>query len=57
MGTYYPRADRRLSCWLLQQGYALGTINVKLSTVKQYAGLAFQAGAIDPTQHALIAMN
>ena len=40
--------------WLLQQGYALGTINVKLSTVKQYAGLAFQAGAIDPTQHALI---
>ena len=40
--------------WLLQQGYAIGTINVKLSTVKQYAGLAFQAGALDPTQHALI---
>ena len=40
--------------WQLAQGYAVGTINVKLSTVKQYAKLAFQAGVIDPTQHALI---
>ena len=35
--------------WQLAQGYAVGTINVKLSTVKQYAKLAFQAGVIDPS--------
>ena len=28
--------------WLLQNGYAVGTVNLKLSTVKQYAKLAFQ---------------
>ena len=40
--------------WLLQAGYAVGTVNLKLSTVKQYARLAFQAGTLDATQHALI---
>ncbi len=40
--------------WQLQQGYAIGTVNVRLSTVKQYAKLAFQAGALPSDQHALI---
>jgi integrase len=40
--------------WQLQQGYAVNSINVRLSTVKRYAALAFQAGAIDTAEHALI---
>ena len=40
--------------WLLQNAYAVGTVNLKLSTVKQYAKLALQAGTLDATQHALI---
>lgn len=33
--------------WQLAEGYAIGSINVRLSTVKTYAKLAMQAGAID----------
>lgn len=40
--------------WQLQQGYAVASVNVRLSTVKTYAKLAFQAGAIDATEYALI---
>jgi len=40
--------------WMLTEGYALGTVNRHLSTVKVYCRLAAQAGAIDPTQAALI---
>jgi integrase len=40
--------------WQLQQGYAVASINVRLSTVKKYAALAFQAGVIDAHEHALI---
>lgn len=40
--------------WQLQAGYAVGSINVRLSTVKQYAKLAFQAGVLSAEQHALI---
>lgn len=40
--------------WQLQQGYAIASINVRLSTVKQYAKLAFQAGTLSADQHALI---
>lgn len=40
--------------WMLGQGYAVSSVNVRLSTVKTYAKLAFQAGAIDATEHALI---
>lgn len=32
--------------WQLQQGYAIGSINVRLSSVKVYARLACQAGAL-----------
>ncbi|MEO8393944.1 MAG: hypothetical protein ABI700_13215, partial [Chloroflexota bacterium] len=40
--------------WQLQNGYAIASINVRLSTVKQYAKLAFQAGALGAEPHALI---
>jgi integrase len=40
--------------WELQEGYAIGTINVRLATIKRYAQLAMQAGALSPTEYALI---
>jgi integrase len=40
--------------WQLQQGYALGSINVQLSTVRKYTKLAFQAGVISAEQVAMI---
>jgi hypothetical protein len=40
--------------WQLQEGYAIGSINVRLSTVKKYGQLATQAGAVSPTEYALI---
>lgn len=40
--------------WMLLKGYAVGTVNVRLSTVKTYAKLAARAGALDPRELALI---
>lgn len=40
--------------WLLQAGYSVATVNVRLSTVKVYAELAAKAGAIDADALALI---
>lgn len=40
--------------WQLQAGYAVGSVNVRLSTVKAYAALAARAGALDPNTYALI---
>jgi integrase len=40
--------------WQFQQGYAIGTINRRLSTVKRYAELASLSGAITPNEAALI---
>lgn len=40
--------------WQLQRGYAVGSVNVRLSTVKQYAKLAYKAGAIADDQYSLI---
>lgn len=40
--------------WQLSEGYAIGSINVRLSTVKTYAKLAARAGMIDPAALALI---
>lgn len=40
--------------WLLSQGYAVGTINFRISTVKVYARLAMKAGAIEPQEYAMI---
>jgi integrase len=40
--------------WQLGQGYAIGSINVRLSTVKVYAKLATKAGSMAPEEYALI---
>lgn len=32
--------------WQIERGYAIGSINARLSTVKRYAGLAYRAGGI-----------
>ena len=42
--------------WQGQQGYAIGSINVRLATVKSYAKLATQAGALAADAYALIAL-
>ncbi|MCL4300581.1 MAG: site-specific integrase [Anaerolineae bacterium] len=40
--------------WQLQRGFAVSSINVRLSTVKAYAKLALKACTLEPTQYALI---
>ncbi len=40
--------------WLLDQGYAVGTVNGHLSTIKSYARLAAKAGAIPAGELVLI---
>ena len=40
--------------WQLKAGYAIGTINGRLSTVKVYAKLATKAGAVDVGELAMI---
>lgn len=40
--------------WMLAQGYAIGTVNFRLSTVKVFCKLAMKAGAVDPQEYALI---
>lgn len=40
--------------WQLGRGYAVGSINVRLATVKVYARLASKAGVIDPGEIVLI---
>jgi len=40
--------------WQLNQGYAIPSINVRLSTVKTYARLAFQSGVLNAEDYALI---
>ena len=40
--------------WMLAEGYSMGSINLRLSTVKTYIRLAFEAGMIEATEHALI---
>ena len=40
--------------WQLGEGYAVTSVNVRLSTIKAYARLAFQAGAIPAQEYALI---
>jgi len=42
------------AAWLLGQGYAIGSINGSLSTVKTYARLAMQAGALDRGEYVAI---
>jgi integrase len=40
--------------WMLSEGYAIGTINRHLATVRVYCKLAAQAGVIAPTEAAMI---
>jgi integrase len=40
--------------WQLKQGYAVGSVNVRLSTIKTYSKLAMQAGALDPAAYVQI---
>ena len=40
--------------WMLRQGYAIGSVNVRLSTVKTYAKMATKAGALDRQELAMI---
>lgn len=40
--------------WLVAEGYAVGTVNVRLSTVKTYARLATRAGVLSPEDLAMI---
>jgi integrase len=40
--------------WLLAQGYAIGSVNGRLSTIKTYCRLAMQAGVLDPSAYVAI---
>lgn len=40
--------------WQLKEGYAVTSVNVRLSTIKSYARLAFQAGMLSAEEYALI---
>ena len=40
--------------WQLQLGYALSSINVRLSSIKTYSRLAMQTGTLTPQEYALI---
>ena len=40
--------------WQLQQGFAIGSVNVRLYTVKAYARLALQAGTLDHAAYGAI---
>jgi len=40
--------------WQLEHGYAIGSVNVRLATVKNYAKLAMKAGSITTAEYALI---
>ena len=41
--------------WQLQQGFSIGTINVRLATIRAYCGLAAKAAVIDEPTYRLIA--
>ena len=41
--------------WMLQEGYAVGSVNVRLSTVRTYARLAANAGELEQSEYDLIA--
>jgi integrase len=40
--------------WQLKQAYAVGSVNVRLATIKRYAELAHQAGVIDAEEYTRI---
>jgi integrase len=40
--------------WQIEQGYAIPSINVHLSSIKTYARLAMQVGSLTPQEYALV---
>ncbi|HEX3053041.1 MAG TPA: tyrosine-type recombinase/integrase, partial [Aggregatilineaceae bacterium] len=40
--------------WMIQEGDAIGSVNVRLSTIKKYAALAVKAGALQSSEYAMI---
>ena len=40
--------------WMLNQGYSINSVNNRLASIRVYVRLAAKAGAIPPTDHALI---
>ncbi len=42
--------------WLLNDGYAINSVNLRVGHVRKYAGLAFEAGFIDENNAAKIAL-
>ncbi len=40
--------------WMIAQGFAVGSVNVRLSTVKTYAKMAFKAAILPADEYALI---
>lgn len=40
--------------WMLSRGYAVGTVNVRLSTIRTYAKLAMRSGALGANEYLLI---
>jgi len=40
--------------WQLIQGYAVSSVNIRLSTIKTFVKLALKAGSLDSTEYALI---
>lgn len=40
--------------WMVAEGYAVASVNSRLSTIKAYSALAFKAGAISDTEAAMI---
>lgn len=40
--------------WMVQEGYAIGSVNVRLSTVKAYCKLCAKAGVLSSAEYALI---
>ena len=40
--------------WQLEKGYAITSVNVRLSSIKSYARLAMQVGTLTPQEYALI---
>ncbi len=42
--------------WMLAEGYAIGSVNVRLATVKAYAKLVAKAGVLSASEYALITL-
>lgn len=40
--------------WQVQKGYAIASVNVRLSSIKTYSRLAMQVGTLTPQEYALI---